>query len=1240
MTQIQATVSVVDKVDSKIEQKIKAIGVASEKTAQQLSILDRVSRSLSSQNVNLFSNAVASLGRTNFTNVHKQMQQLSTITTQVGAKFSAQATASVRLQIAQTKLQREQTKLAIIQQRLQKQTNLLAISRQRLATASANTANAEARLATATSRSEIAKKQTLTATVRLEHAKLRLEQQMNRTANSVQRNNLTLGQLVGTLTAVGGAFSGAVGLATLGDEYQRAINKLTLVTSSAEQARDRLSTLGQVAINSYGGLDSVTQLYTRLDLALKQTGGSASEAIQMTQTLSKATALAGLTTSETNSALLQISQAFNKGKLDGDEFRTVMETMPPLADALARQLGVTRGELLKLAPEGKITGEVMKKAVLDMSEYIDNKFSQLTPTVSMHLQNLQTQAQIYFGGMFKDSGMATLMGEAIQGIANNLDTATRLALAFGTAVTLAMSRTAIMAFFAQVTAVKTALTGVNGVLAITNTLIKTSPVGILIGSLTALGFILDSVFDGAISKTLFPNFDQDQAKAEDYIARLKDIGGQLDLMSYSKLKQEQHLLDQAVLTNTQNYTKFETKLADVQEAIAKKEKALASAKQEVEAYNNGTKETINYYGLWGIVVDEQVQAQERVKRITEELINLRAKEVNALTELENTTESKNDLMRLQLGLYEEQIERINTARQAIEGKTQKDIEASAELQAQKKIVDEAKTSYVSLSVAVTGLRSALQGILGLNADLGVKLNDSIEKSKDKVSQEIIQRLKADAEWKEKYAKASETEQQRMDIEKRLSKDIEQLRGNNVAEKEIQNLINSQLQATQAVEARRKADAEARSSSKKAQSEAKREAEKKADEIKRAKEEHQRYLQGLEDEHSLLQQGLQNYNNYREVYALRIKLQEKGVNLSDKEIEQLKTKIDANERLKELAQEINRFEENSLQKQREQIALRLEALSKANLSDKDRQIASENIMSDLGGVGSVNQGVTSITEQYRLYYDAINQMRMTDLERERAVNTIKRQEQEDLHRKRIENMEAMGGMWSVTATAIESFEQNASRTFANVLTGTQSITDGLRDLSATILTDVVKALTKMATEWIAQQMSMAIAGQSISATNTATATAEGTAIATAYAPAATMASMATQGSSATAGMMAMMAGVALVPTLLSKVLGQRRHGGSVRAGGMYQVGEGNAPEIYQSSSGRQYMIAGDNGRVFSNKQSNAMMNGGKVVNITQNVTINGNGQLDAKTLQEMRQQTKSIVYEVLINEQREAGGMLA
>jgi hypothetical protein len=35
--------------------------------------------------------------------------------------------------------------------------------------------------------------------------------------------------------------------------------------------------------------------------------------------------------------------------------------------------------------------------------------------------------------------------------------------------------------------------------------------------------------------------------------------------------------------------------------------------------------------------------------------------------------------------------------------------------------------------------------------------------------------------------------------------------------------------------------------------------------------------------------------------------------------------------------------------------------------------------------------------------------------------------------------------------------------------------------------------------------------------------------------------------------------------------------------MYQVGEGGMPEIYQASTGKQYMIPGDNGKVISNKE---------------------------------------------------------
>ena len=78
--------------------------------------------------------------------------------------------------------------------------------------------------------------------------------------------------------------------------------------------------------------------------------------------------------------------------MDGDEFLSVMETMPPLADAIAREMSragngvkILRGDLLKLAPKGAITAEVMKRAVISMAEEIDSRFAKHPPTVVLEL---------------------------------------------------------------------------------------------------------------------------------------------------------------------------------------------------------------------------------------------------------------------------------------------------------------------------------------------------------------------------------------------------------------------------------------------------------------------------------------------------------------------------------------------------------------------------------------------------------------------------------------------------------------------------------------------------------------------------------------------------------------------------------------------------------------------------------------------------------------------------------------
>ena len=1242
MTQIQASVNVKDNVDGKIEQKIKAIGVASVTTATQLSTLQKAINGISSQSINSFSSAVSTLSRTNLSGLRSQMQQLTTISSQLSGSFSSTAQQAVKLQIAQTKLQQEQAKLAILNTRLQQQSTNLATAQQKQATATANLANATARANTAQTRSQIASTQATTATIRLQQAQARLEWQLKRTAQSTSSTDTGLRIFVGTMFALSAIGSSAMGMALLGDEYQRLINKLSLVTTNADQARNRLATLSDVALNSYAGLDSITQLYTRLDLALKQTGGSASEAIQMTQTLSKAVSLAGLTTAEANSALLQISQAFNKGKLDGDEFRTVMETMPPLADALARKLGVTRGELLKLAPEGKITGEVMKQAVLDMTEVVDQKFAQLTPTISMHLQNLQTQAQVYFGAMFKDGGMAQALGNSIQWISQNLEIATRLAFAFGTAVAVGMAVKAVSSFLSMITAVKTAYMSATGVVATFNAVVGASPIGWIIAGVTALGFAIDSLFDGIIGKTLFPSYDQDVAKANDYIARLKDVNTQMGLMSYTKLTQEQTLLDQAMQRNNTTIDEQKAKIKEQEQIIRRKEEALKQAQATVEMYNQSGRSTIDMLAGWGASIDEQAEAEKRANKLTEGLVDARATLTDETRKLEEAESSKVDIMKSSLYSLEQQIDRIDKAKEAIKDKRKEDIDANAELSAQREIVNKASPHYDDLIKRVRSLRAELHRLIGINADLSPAINETAEKQVNKVAEETRARIEKETARMNEYAKASKERQREMDVEKQLAKDLEAFKNKDgTYTDDGKNLIADRVQAEKAMQDRKDADAKREQEVRKAETGAQREAKKKDKELQKAREELDRYVGKLEDEHTLLQQGYENYNSYNELYALRLKLQQKGYNLTEQQVQQLKNKIDANEHLKELAKEINNIEENSLQKQKEQVALKLQAIQRANISDTDKVIANENVFASQGLTTGVNQGVTAIQNEYATKLELLKQYHaqaeMAELEYNMRVQGLAQQRNEAVYNQQLANLHNMGGMFEVTAVAFESFSQNATTSLMNVLNGTQSISDAMRNLASTILTSVVQAIIEMGVKWVAQQVMQMAFGQSMMATQLATSTAMASAMATAWATPASLVSLASYGANAVPAQIGIATTIGMTKTMA--VAGARRNGGSVNAGDLYQVGEGNAPEIYQSSSGRQYMIAGDNGRVFSNKQVTGS-GGGNVVHVTQNVTINGNGQMDADTLSKLREQTRSVIYEVLADEQRDAGGMLA
>ncbi|HFZ2065167.1 TPA: tape measure protein [Enterobacter cloacae] len=198
-------------------------------------------------------------------------------------------------------------------------------------------------------------------------------------------------------------------------------------------------------------------------------------------------------------------------------------------------------------------------------------------------------------------------------------------------------------------------------------------------------------------------------------------------------------------------------------------------------------------------------------------------------------------------------------------------------------------------------------------------------------------------------------------------------------------------------------------------------------------------------------------------------------------------------------------------------------------------------------------------------------------------------------------------YEMLTSAVDAFSGNASNALTGLITGTMSAQDAMRSLGNTMLNSVVNALVQVGVE----ALKNFIIGQTLGAAATAAGASQAAILASAWAPAAALASLASFGANSVPAMAGIASTVGLSKTLA--VAGARKNGGPVSAGSMYQVGEGGMPEIYQASTGKQYMIPGDNGRVISNKDMTAG-GGGIQVSVIFNDMSSGQHMYDARATQ--------------------------
>ncbi|EFL9574867.1 tail protein (tape measure) [Escherichia coli] len=304
--------------------------------------------------------------------------------------------------------------------------------------------------------------------------------------------------------------------------------------------------------------------------------------------------------------------------------------------------------------------------------------------------------------------------------------------------------------------------------------------------------------------------------------------------------------------------------------------------------------------------------------------------------------------------------------------------------------------------------------------------------------------------------------------------------------------------------------------------------------------------------------------------------------------------------------------SATQQQMEEAKALGEANEKAAISIQKRKEASQGFKQIQGAVSPV----AAVDSSFSTQMEQLNQYVALYPQKISEVEAVRAQIEDQYRQKR---MAAMWEEWAqqnaatqAAAAAFDSLGSVASNALTGIVTGSMSASDAMRSIGMTVLNSVVNSFVQMGLEWVksaimgqtatTSAVAVSTAAQTAGiATTTAASTAAAATQTAAWTPAAMLASISTLGGAAAIGIGAVLGALAM------GVAGKRKNGGPVSAGGMYQVGEGGMPEIYQASTGKQYMIPGDNGKVISNKD----MQGGGGINVVLNVQNYNGSSIDAQ-----------------------------
>ncbi|MBB4402533.1 MULTISPECIES: tape measure protein [Rhizobium/Agrobacterium group] len=252
----------------------------------------------------------------------------------------------------------------------------------------------------------------------------------NRFAKMNSNINSSFRGLLSSSVAGLGGILGTREIIRYADAWTEAGNKIAAAAAIAGVQTRSLTQLKDGANEARTAFGDYVDLYAKLIRSASNVAQSEQEIATATTIVSTAFKAGGASAQEQAAGILQLGQALGSGVLQGDELRSLRENAPVIADAIAKEFGVTLAGLKDLGAEGKLTSDRVFKAILAAQKPIEAAFAATNATIADSFTRLNNEFTTYIGLADNSNGASAKLVEALNLLASNFSETADAVVAF------------------------------------------------------------------------------------------------------------------------------------------------------------------------------------------------------------------------------------------------------------------------------------------------------------------------------------------------------------------------------------------------------------------------------------------------------------------------------------------------------------------------------------------------------------------------------------------------------------------------------------------------------------------------------------------------------------------------------------------------------------------------------------------------------------------------------------------